>query len=69
VALDAVGRQGTEPAAADPTPSSHGDAAWREACAEQYRTWSEADGTVVRNGKPERVRCPLKLINGEWVIP
>lgn len=54
---------GTAPATEDP-----GDAAWREACAAEYRTWNEADGTVVRNGNPERVRCPLQLVDGVWEI-
>jgi len=66
IAMEAVGRQGTEPAAADPTPD--GDAAWREACRSQYRTFNPDDGTVVRRGSPDRVKCPLTLENGEWVV-
>jgi hypothetical protein len=62
--MDAVGRQGTEPATA-----ATGDAAWREACRSQYLTWNEADGTVVRRGSPEPVRCPLILRDGVWGIP
>jgi hypothetical protein len=69
VALDAVGRQGTEPAAADPTPSSHGDAAWREACRAEYRSFDPDDGTVVRRGSPARVRCPLVRVGDAWEIP
>jgi len=69
VALDAVGRQGTEPAAADPTPSSQRDAAWREACRSEYRTFREADGTVVRRGSSARVKCPLVRVGDAWEIP
>jgi hypothetical protein len=68
VSLYAIGRQGTAPAAADPTPG-RGSPEWRAACAAEYRTWDEADGTVIRRGSPERVRCPLKLIDGAWRIP
>ena len=55
---------GTVPASENPD-----DAAWREACRAEYLTWSEADGTVIRNGSPDRVPCPLILENGKWVIP
>jgi hypothetical protein len=55
---------GTVPASAAPD-----DDAWREACRSEYRTWDEADGTVIRNGNPERVRCPLALVDGAWVLP
>jgi hypothetical protein len=68
VASYAIGRQGTEPAAADPTPKEGGTAEWRAACAEQYRTWNEADGTVVRRGSPEPVKCPLVFKDGEWIV-
>jgi hypothetical protein len=69
VALYAVGRQGTEPAGVDPTPNPASAAEWRAACEAEYRTWDEADGTVVRRGSSERVPCPLKLIDGEWRVP
>lgn len=57
-----ISRSGTEPA-------TGGSSSWAEACAEQYRTWDEATGTVVRRGSPERVRCPLvRGENGEWGV-
>ena len=59
-----VANIGTEPASVNPS-----EEAWREACRSEYRTWDEADGTVVRRGSPEPVRCPLKLIDGAWVVP
>jgi len=41
---------------------------WAEACAAKYKTWDASDGTVVRRGSPERVKCPLALVDGEWVL-
>lgn len=55
--------------AAGTAPADVGPSEWVEACAAEYRTWDEATGTVVRRGSPERVRCPLKLVDGEWIIP
>jgi hypothetical protein len=64
-------RAGTKPANDPPEPVSTklvDDVKWRNACANEYRTWDEETGTVIRNGNPDRVRCPLVLENGEWVI-
>lgn len=74
VALQSVGRQGTEPAGDDTEPnrpikSDGGSPEWAKACSIEYRTWNPDDGTVLRRGSPERVRCPLKLIDGEWTVP
>lgn len=56
-------RPGTVPAIAAPI----GD--WEAACDAEYRTWDASDGTVVRRGSPERVRCPLELREGTWTLP
>lgn len=50
-------------------PADVGPPEWVEACDAEYRTFDRSDGTVVRRGSPERVRCPLKLVDGEWRIP
>ena len=44
------------------------DPAWEEACAAEYVSWEPETGTVVRRGSPERVKCPLVLRDGEWVL-
>lgn len=54
-----LGRQGTVPAMADPTPArSENTPEWRDACEAHYRTWDAETGTVVRRGNPDRVPCP-----------
>jgi hypothetical protein len=50
-------------------PASEGREGWAEACAAEYRTWDNATGTVIRRGRPERVRCPLILVGEEWIVP
>lgn len=60
-----VANVGTEPAG----EGDGGSEEWRQACRQEYVTWSEEDGTVVRRGSPERVRCPLVERDGAWVVP
>jgi len=45
-------------AVAGTEPATLGNEEWAAQCAAEYRTWNPDDGTVVRNGSPERVRCP-----------
>jgi len=59
-----VANIGTEPASVNPS-----EEAWREACRSEYRTWDEADGTVVRRGSSARVKCPLVRVGDAWEIP
>ena len=54
---------GTAPATSA-KPKDPDDEEWRRQCRAEYNTWNEDDGTVIRRGNPERVRCPC----GEEVI-
>lgn len=65
----AAGRLGVVPAGDDPTPRGlacddpgpclePGSEPWRDYCRAHWRTFREADDTVVRRGNSERVRCP-----------
>ena len=66
-----ISRSGTEPAGDAPerAEGDEGDEQWRAACAAAYLTWDADTETVIRNGNPERVRCPLVLVDGAWGIP
>lgn len=57
--------QGTVPAGDRPTPDG-----WAAACAAEWRSFDPEDGTVIRpRSKGGKVRCPLVLVDGRWVIP
>lgn len=65
VARFSLGRQGTVPAGEGSEPNT-----WEEACADTWRTFDPADGTVVRPAsKGGKQKCPLVMQAGEWVIP
>jgi hypothetical protein len=53
-----IGREKFADAGTEPAKENPSDAEWRAQCAREYATWNEADGTVVRKGNPEPVRCP-----------
>jgi len=53
-AQTAVEAQGTEPASDSPKEGED----WENQCRANYRSFDPSDGTVVRRGNSERVRCP-----------
>jgi len=50
-------------------PADVGEPGWIAACEKTWRTFDRSTGTVVRpRSGGKRVRCPLVLRDGEWVL-